>query len=175
MKRIVGITALAFSFVVAGCGTTTADPGSKPATAQETAPAVTPATAAATKPTTPPKEVLAKCLKKLKLTLADEPSSIKDRAAVGAVGNLPVRYLGAIQLHNKPMIDVWLADNNADAVKSADALNAATAKAEGVSEVEVAYSNGKTVSATFNNLVITKLDLNVPEKLDKCVDSLNDL
>lgn len=118
--------------------------------------------------------MLAKCVEKLHLTLTDEPSTIKDRAAVGAAGNLPARYIGVINFKGKPMIDVWQADDSAGGKETADALNKATAEAQGVSEVEAADNNGRAVSAYYNNLVITKLPLSVPDKIDKCLDKLND-
>lgn len=175
MKNLPTVSMIVMAAVLlAGCGDSASE--AKPKTASQSTPASTAVTTAPTPAATKQasaKEVLAKCLKKAKLGLAEEPSTTQDRVAVGAAGNLPALYIGVITYKGKPVIDVWQADDSAGGKETADMLNTAEAESEGVTEVEAAYNQGRAVSAPFNNLVITKLSDEQLDTLDGCVTQLN--
>jgi hypothetical protein len=75
------------------------------------------------------------------------PRPHKGRIAIGAAGNLPAIYVGAIVWPNGAYSDVWLAFNPLDAGMAAAKLNRAQAEAQGVSRVNAAYAYGRAVSA----------------------------
>jgi hypothetical protein len=114
------------------------------------------------------------CVKKAGAKLKREPPTLKDRIAVGGAGNLPATYLGAVVWPNDAYMDVWLADDAANGAKTADQLNAAEARSEGVTEVEAAFNNGRAVGAPVNNPdTFGKLPLEQTGQIDDCLKATN--
>jgi hypothetical protein len=135
------------ALLATGCGTTQ-DQGdsTSPTTAQQRSPAHS------TRGVVTVVARLKKCLRdKANAKLKREPPTLKDRIAIGAAGNVPATYVGAVVWPNDAFMDVWVADDAAHGARTADMLNKAEADAQGVSEVEAAFSNGRAVGAPENN------------------------
>jgi hypothetical protein len=121
------------------------------------------------------KDDFKRCVNKAGAKLKPEPPTLKDRIAVGGAGNLPATYVGAVVWPNDAYMDVWLADDAESGAKTADLLNEAEARSEGVTEVEAAFNTGRAVSApvndpdTFGNLPLDQLD-----EIDACLKATNE-
>jgi hypothetical protein len=118
---------------------------------------------------------LKKCVKRAGATIKPDPPPTKDRIAVGAAGNLPATYVGAIVWPNRAYMDVWIADDAAHGEKTAKRLNRAEARTEGVSEVEAAFNNGRAVAAPENNPdTFGKLPIKKAKAVDRCLAATNE-
>ena len=134
------------------------------------------------KTTTPPESPAAKplsgvsqlkaCVKKAGAKVKSEPPTTDGRIAVGGAGNLPATYVGAVVYPNGAYMDVWLADNAANGAATADKLNEAQARSQGVTEVEAAFNNGRAVGAPGNTEAFANT-LDTAERIDGCLKATN--
>ena len=92
---------------------------------------------------------------------------------MGAAGNVPATYVGAVVWPNDAYMDVWFADNAADGAATADKLNEAEAKVQGVTEVEQAFNSGRTVGAPGDTDAFGNLPNGGASKIDDCLAAAN--
>jgi hypothetical protein len=133
----------------------------------------TTATSTTSAPSPSPRRQLRACIKRFGARLASEPPTLKGRIAIGAAGNLPASYLGAVVFRNGAFSDVWVADNARGGADTADRLNKAQAQAAGVTEVEAAFSDGRAVSAPQNAKAFGEIGLDEARGLDRCLAAFN--
>ncbi len=112
------------------------------------------------------------CVKKAGATVKPEPPTTDGRVAVGGAGNLPATYVGAVVYPNGAYMDVWLADTAENGAVTADKLNEAEARSQGVGEVDAAFNNGRAVGAPGNTAALADT-LGTAGKIDECLAATN--
>jgi hypothetical protein len=113
------------------------------------------------------------CVRKAGAEVKSEPPTLDGRIAVGAAGNLPATHVGVVAWPNDAYMDVWFADNAEQAAATADKLNEAEAKAQGVTEVEAAFNNGRAIGAPGNTEAFGNLPEGGAAKIDACLAATN--
>ena len=167
---VVAVLALA----VIGCGDS-GDSGGDESSGGDTSQTTAPRTASEP-PVEKPRNAVADfkaCARKAGAKVKPEPPTLDGRVAVGAAGNLPATYVGAVVWPNGAYMDVWLADDAENGAATADKLNDAEANAQGVTEVEAAFNTGRAVGAPGNTEAFGELPLGASEKIDGCLKATN--
>lgn len=115
-----------------------------------------------------------RCTKEAGAKVKSDAPTLHGRIALGAAGNLPATYVGAVVWPNGAYMDVWFADNARDGAATANRLNRAEAKAQGVTEVEAAFNNGRAVGAPGNTAAFGRLGVGgSAKKIDACLKATN--
>lgn len=153
--RVLAGTAAALVVLAAGCGGSSSSDESKTTTA-----AVRPLRGLAP---------FKACVKRAGAKVEHDPPTLDGRVAVGAAGNLPATYVGAVVWPNDAYMDVWFADNAADGAATADKVNEAEAQREGVTEVEQAFNSGRIVAAPGATDAFGNLANGRASKIDDCL------
>lgn len=165
--------AVAFVALVAvGCGDSGGDEKSRATTPPTTVTETVTSAPPVAKPPSPVAQFKA-CVKKAGATVKPDPPTTDGRVVLGDAGNLPATYVGAVVFPNNAYMDVWLADNTENGAATADKLNAAEANAQGVTEVEAVFNNGRAVGAPGNTDAFANLPTGAAEKIDGCLKATN--